>query len=186
MSRHLQHTLHAALTTAVATLDLPLDAGHTERLALELTPAVKAMVAALDATIADLVPAPYTLAAAADGAERILSEYDGCTLSIDPDVAEDSPAALLGLELRSTQPDVQALDVASGTHLTVTVQPRSPQAWAWWCTKFEATPARETSQDCCTTLTGRYGEITVELRGNGVPALLAEDDLRPSMAGHPW
>ncbi|MGW0566134.1 hypothetical protein [Streptomyces tauricus] len=190
MSRHLQHKLHAALTTAVATLDLPLTEDHTERLAIELTPAVKAIVAPLDATIAELVPAPYTLAEAGDGADRIVSEYAGCVLSIQPDVAEDAPAALLGLELRSTQPDVLALDVATATDLTVTVRPRSLASWRWWRTKFEARPDCQIPQSCCATLAGRFGEVTVELRGDGVPDLIrqarseAQTDAVP--AGHPW
>ncbi|MEW2567693.1 hypothetical protein [Streptomyces sp. NPDC047070] len=189
MSRHLQHKLHTAIVTAAATLDLPLTDGHIEALAVELTPAVKAIVAPLNATIDELSPAPYTLAEAADGADRIVSEYAGCTLSIHPDVAEDSPAALLGLELRSTQPDVLALDVATATHLAVTVRPRSTEAWSWWSNKFEATPTRDAEQGCCTTLAGTFGEVTVELRGDGVPELLAQhsaDRLSNVLAGHPW
>lgn len=189
MSRHLQHKLHAAIVTAVRTLDLPLTDGHIEGLAVELTPAVKAIVAALDATIDELAPATYTPAATADGADRIVSEYAGCTLSIHPDVAEDSPAALLGLELRGTQPDVLALDVATATHLTVTVRPRSTQAWTWWRDKFEASADCQVPQSCCATLAGRYGEVTVELRGDGVPELPAQhsaDRPAPVPAGHPW
>ncbi len=189
MSRHLQHKLHTAIVTAAATLDLPLTDGHTEALARELTPAVKAIVAALDATIEELIPTPYVLAEAADGADRIVSEYAGCTLSIHPDVAEDAPAALLGLELRSTQPDVLALDVATATHLTVTVRPNSLHAWAWWRSKFEADPNGQIPQSCCATLAGQYGEVTVELRGDGVPDLIAQqsaDRLSGVLAGHPF
>lgn len=45
MSRDLQHWLHTRLEAVTETLDLPLDAGHLERLAVELTPAVKALLA---------------------------------------------------------------------------------------------------------------------------------------------
>lgn len=189
MSRDLQHTLHTALTTAVAMYDLPLTGLDVETLAVELTPAVKAMLAEQDATIAELEPAPYALTEVVERADRIVSEYAGCTLSIQPDVAEDAPAALLGLELRSTQPDILALDVPSATHLTITVRPRSLQAWTWWRDKFEAAQNCQAPQPCCTTLAGRYGEVTVELRGDGVPDLLARhsaDRLSTVLAGHPW
>jgi len=183
VSRGLQQQLLARIDTTVAVLDLPLTRDQIERLAVELTPAVAAIVAERDATIAELEPAPYRLAET-DDSERYVSEFAGCTLSIGPDVAEDAPAALLGLELRSTQSDVLALDVPAATSLIVTVRPRSPQAWAWWLDKFEAV-ACSPEQPCCATTVGRYGEITVELRGEGVPDLLVDRQAN-SMAGHPW
>lgn len=188
MSRVLQQQLLAYIDTAVAVLDLPLTNDQLERLAVELTPAVRAMLAKRDAVIAELEPAPYTVTDTAVTGERVVSEYAGCTLSINPDVAEDAPAALLGLELRSTQSDVLALDIPSATRLVVTVKPRSPQAWTWWLDKFQATTCTP-EQPCCTTTTGRYGDITVELRGDGVPDLLAGRSaarLGDFMAGHPW
>ncbi|MGW5736961.1 MULTISPECIES: hypothetical protein [Streptomyces] len=190
MSRALQQQLLHRLDTAAAILDLPLSREQLERLAVELTPSVAALCAERDALIADLEPAPYTLAediAAGDG-ERVVREFAGCTLSIRPDVAQDAPAALLGLELQSTQPDVLALDVPSATSLVITVKPRTEQAWDWWQRRFEAVTCSP-EQPCCTTTTGHYGDISVELRGEGVPGLLAARSagrLSDFMAGHPW
>jgi hypothetical protein len=188
VSRNIQQQMLSGIDTAVTVLDLPLTRDQIERLAVELTPAVAAMVAERDATIAELEPAPYRLAETIDDSERYVSEFAGCTLSIRPDVAEDAPAALLGLELRTTQSDVLALDVPAATSLIVTVRPRSPQAWTWWLDKFEAAPCSP-EQPCCATTVGRYGDITVELRGEGVPDLLADRSaarLTSVMAGHPW
>ncbi|MEU1496107.1 hypothetical protein [Streptomyces sp. NPDC005732] len=189
MSRALQQQLHARIATAAALLDLPLTQDHLERLAAELTPGIKALLAERDATIAELEPAPYSLTATAvDDGERISREYAGCTLRIHPDVAEDCPAALLGLELQATQSDVLVLDVASATDLTVTVRPRSPEAWTWWRRRFAGVDRRP-SQACCATLVGSYGEVRVELRGEGVPELLAQHSanrLQTILAGHPW
>jgi hypothetical protein len=48
-NRALQHRVHAVLTTATAMLNLPLDTQHVEGLAIEVTPAVRALIAeALD------------------------------------------------------------------------------------------------------------------------------------------
>ncbi|GGY00147.1 hypothetical protein [Streptomyces fructofermentans] len=186
MSRDLQHALHAALTAAAARIDLPLDGQHLERLALELAPDVAALLGRRTAQSYDLeVPAS---AADGDDGERYVREYAGCRLSIQPDVTEDAPAALLGLELQRSQSDVLALDVAGATSLVVTVRPRSPQAWDWWLAKFDAVTC-SAEQPCCTTTTGRYGEIAVELRGEGVPDILADrsaDRLSTVTAGHPW
>lgn len=183
MSRRLQHRLHTALTTAVATRDLPLTDLHVEALAVELAPFLKAMLAERDATIDELLPAPYLLAT---DTERVVSEFEGCRLSIHPDVAEDAPAALLGLGLRHTRTDVVALDVSTATHLTVTVQPKTARAWGWWRTTFD-TVANHVPQSCCTTLTGAYGEVSVEIRGNAVPDLIAREAAQADvLAGHPW
>jgi hypothetical protein len=189
VSRALQQQLLARIDTAVAVLDLPLTREQLERLAVELTPGIVAMCAERDALIADLEPAPYTVVEDGEGdGERVVREFAGCTLSIRPDVAQDAPAALLGLELQSTQSDVLVLDVPSATSLVITVKPRSPQAWTWWCKRFEAVTCSP-SQPCCTTTTGHYGDIAVELRGEGVPDLLAARSagrLSDFMAGHPW
>lgn len=188
MSRALQQTLLARLDTAVAVLDLPLTREQLERLAVELAPGVAAMFAERDATIAELEPAPYTVTDAVSDVDRHVREFAGCRLSICPDVAEDAPAALLGLELQRMQSDVLALDVPSATSLVVTVKPRSSQAWDWWRNKFGAVTCSP-EQPCCTTTTGHYGDIAVELRGEGVPDLLSSrsaDRLADLMAGHPW
>ncbi|MEU4172151.1 hypothetical protein AB0F46_35370 [Streptomyces sp. NPDC026665] len=192
MSRTLQHKLLTGLDLAVATLNLPLTREQLERLAVELTPSVAAMVAERDATIAELEPVPYTVAASHDSdGERIVREFAGCRLSIDPDVAEDAPAALLGLELQSRQSaDVRALDVRGATSLVVTVHPRTERSWQWWIDHFDARPCTP-DQPCCTTVIGHHGDIEVELRGDGVPDLPGLADrsaarLGQMMAGHPW
>jgi hypothetical protein len=189
VSRALQHQLLSHLGLAVAVLDLPLTRAQLERLAVELTPGVAAMTAERDATIADLEPVPYAVTEADDG-ERVVREFAGCRLSIDPDVAEDAPAALLGLELQTTQSDVRALDVRGATSLVVTVRPRSANAWQWWLERFEAR-ACTPDQPCCATVIGHHGDIEVELRGDGVPDLPGLADrsaarLGEFMAGHPW
>ncbi|WP_406365197.1 hypothetical protein [Streptomyces sp. NBC_00645] len=195
MSRALQQKLLAHIDTAVAVLDLPLTRDQFERLAVELTPGIAAMFAKQDATIAELEPVEYTVAEGADtqdDGQRVVREFAGCTLSIDPDVAEDAPAALLGLELQRRQSDVLALDVRGATSLVVTVRPRSPHAWKWWLDEFEAVTCSP-EQPCCTTTTGHYGDVAVELRGEGVPDLIAGRSASQSaarlgtfMAGHPW
>ncbi|MFF3891341.1 hypothetical protein [Streptomyces sp. NPDC001914] len=189
MSRALQQQLLSRLDIAVANLDLPLTREQLERLAVELTPAVNAMLAERDATIAELEPVPYAMTETADG-ERFVREFAGCKLSMDPDVSEDAPAALLGLDLQSTQSDVRALDVRGATSLVVTVRPRSATAWQWWLDKFEAR-ACTPEQPCCATVIGRFGDVEVELRGDGVPDLLASVErgagrLGAFMAGHPF
>jgi hypothetical protein len=188
VSRSLQQQLLTRLDTAVTLLDLPLTRDQLERLAAELTPGVAAMCAERDALIADLEPAPYTVVEDVEGGERVVREFAGCTLSIRPDVAQDAPAALLGLELQTKQSDVLALDVPTATSLVITVKPRSAQAWTWWCKRFDAVTCSP-DQPCCTTTTGHYGDVAVELRGEGVPDLLATrsaDRLADFMAGHPW
>lgn len=187
MSRALQQQLLARLDSAAAALDLPLTREHLERLAVELTPDVAAMLGKSGATVSRFASAPNAVAEDLDG-ERHVREFAGCTLSIRSDVAEDAPAALLGLELQSQQPDVLALDVPTATSLVVTVRPRSPQAWAWWLNRFDAVTCSP-EQPCCTTTTGHYGDIAVELRGEGVPDLLATKSAARRgdfMAGHPW
>jgi hypothetical protein len=189
VSRALQHKLLSHLDLAVAVLDLPLTRDQLKRLAAELTPGVAAMTAEQDATIADLEPVPYAVAEADDG-ERVVREFAGCRLSIDPDVAEDAPAALLGLELQTKQSDVRALDVRGATSLVVTVRPRTATAWQWWLDRFGARPCTP-DQPCCTTVIGHHGDIEVELRGDGVPDLPGLADrsaarLGQIMAGHPW
>ncbi|MFE9684121.1 hypothetical protein [Streptomyces sp. NPDC006285] len=183
MSEDLQQKLLAAITTTTHLHGLPLDAPHIQTLASGLVSTVRAWLAERDAVIGELLPAPYALA---KDAERVVNEFEGCRLSIHPDVAEDAPAALLGLELRHTRLDVVALDVPTATHLTVTVQPKTARAWGWWRTTFD-TVADHVPQSCCTTLTGTYGEVSIEIRGNAVPDLISQDTAQADvLAGHPW
>lgn len=183
MSEDLQHKLLATLTTTAQLHSLSLDDSTIQTLASGLAPTIRAWLAERNAVVGELLPAPYALA---KDAERVVGEFEGCRLSIHPDVAEDAPAALLGLELRHTRPDVVALDVPTATHLTVTVQPKTARAWGWWRTTFD-TVAGHVPQSCCTTLTGAYGEVSIEIRGNAVPDLIAQEEAQADvLAGHPW
>ncbi|MCL6733337.1 hypothetical protein [Streptomyces neyagawaensis] len=201
MSRDLQLALHGRLTTAVAVLDLPLNGQHLERLAIELTPAVAAMLAEVDATVAELEPVSYALTEQAGPVDRHISEYAGCRSAIHPEVEEDSPAALLALELRGTH-DVTATDVPTRTHLTLTVRPLSLLGWQWWLDKMSVSASTILRHGPVVTGTGHYGEITVHLRGENVGDLLDDqaaarsarrlqgflvgDVPARSSAGHPW
>ncbi|MBD9703426.1 hypothetical protein IHE56_15310 [Streptomyces sp. ID01-12c] len=195
MSRALQHELHSRLETVTALRDLPLTRQHIEDLSVDLTPIVKALLAEADADRSDVVPVEYALTDQAGPADRTISEYDGCTVSIHPEVEEDSPAALLALELRGTQPDVTATDVPTPTHLTLTVRPQSLHGWRWWCRKvFAGSMLRHGS---VVTGNGHYGEVTVHLRGENAGELLdtravnksaarLQNFLAERPAGHPW
>lgn len=192
MSRDLQQQLLARIDTAVTILDLPLTRDHIERLAVELTPAVKAMLAEADATVAELTSVPYTLAAADGPAARSVTEYTGCVSAIHPDVPEDSPAALLALELQR-QSDLVATDVPADAELSLTVQPRSLTSWGWWTERMSIVVGSVTRQGDTVTCTGHYGEVTIRLRGDNVGALLdAHTTGRTTRraqgvpAGHPW
>jgi hypothetical protein len=190
VSRDLQQWLLSRLDRVTSVLDLPLTRELLERLAVELTPAVTALLTERDAASAEPEPGACAVAEQADATERYVREFAGCTLSIDPDVSEDSPAALLGLELQRRQSDVLALDVRGATSLVVTVRPRSTHAWKWWLDEFEAV-ACTPEQPCCTTTRGHYGDVAVELRGEGVPDLIGRvergsDRLGAFMAGHPF
>ena len=195
MSRTLQHQLHSRIEMATVFADLPLTAQQIEHLALELTGPVKALIAEASATTDEIVPVAYALAEHAGPAERTITQYAGCTSSIHPEVEEDSPAALLALELRGTQPDVVATDVPTRTHLTLTVQPQSPHGWRWWRRKFAVGSVLRHGP--VVTGTGRYGEVTVQLRGENAGDLLdkeavnksakkLQDVLAERPAGHPW
>ncbi|MBP5922132.1 MULTISPECIES: hypothetical protein [Streptomyces] len=195
MSRTLQHQLHSRIEMATVLADLPLTAQQVEHLALELTGPVKAMIAEATATADEIVPVAYAVAEQADPTDRHVTEYAGCRSSIHPEVEEDSPAALLALEMRSTQPDVTATDVPTRTHLTLTVRPQSLYGWTWWRRKLAVGSILR--HGSVVTGTGHYGEITVQLRGENVGDLL---DNRPRTrpvtrlqnacagrpAGHPW
>lgn len=195
MSRALQHKLHSRLETVTAVRDLPLTPQHIEDLAVDLTSMVKALLAEADAELADVVPVEYVLTDEAGPADRTVTEYDGCTSSIHPEVEEDSPAALLALELRGTQPDVTATDVPTRTHLTLTVRPQSLYGWTWWRRKLNVGSILRHGP--VVTGTGHYGEITVQLRGENAGDLLdaraakrsaarPQNLLAERPAGHPW
>jgi hypothetical protein len=169
MSRNLQLRLHAALTTAAAMLDLPLDAHHVERLAVELAPAVKALLAEADATVAELEPVPYAVPA-----EVEVTHTDGCLTRTGLDVDLDSPAARLGLQLRASQYDVIATDVPDTTTLGLTVRPQSLDCWRWWVARMGVPADSLTTQGDAVTGTGTCEGVTVHLRGEGVPELLTD------------
>jgi hypothetical protein len=197
VSRALQHRLHSRIETITDVRDLPLTAQHIERLAVDLTPIVKALLAEADADLADVVPVEYALTDQADPTDRTVSEYDGCTSSIHPEVEEDCPAALLALELRR-QPDVKATDVPTPAHLTLTVRPQSLYGWTWWRRRLAVGSILRHGP--VVTGTGHYGEVTVQLRGPNVGDLLDARDARAveqsttrlqnflagRPAGHPW
>ncbi|MET9100004.1 hypothetical protein [Streptomyces antibioticus] len=165
----MQHRLHAALETATAMLDLPLDTHHLERLAVELTPTVKALLAGADAALADLTPVPY---AVTDDVEETL--LDGCRVRVQADVDHDCPAARLGLMLRSAQHDVVATDVPDETTLGLTVHPQSLDCWRWWMHRMGIDPTAITIEGDAVTATGSCEGVTINLRGEGVPELLAD------------
>ena len=201
MSRDLQHALHGSLTTAAAVLDLPLTRQHLEDLAVELTPTVKGLLAEDRAELADVVPVEYALTEQAGPVDRHITVYEGCTSTIHPEVEEDSPAALLALELRGTH-DVTATDVPTRTHLTLTVRPLSLLGWQWWLDKMSVAPSTTLRHGHLVTGTGHFGEITVHLRGENIGDLLDDQAAAQSArrlqhvlggdvparrpAGHPW
>ncbi|MGN7139063.1 hypothetical protein [Streptomyces pseudogriseolus] len=172
MSRDLQHRLHSRLELAAQMLDLPLTADHLERLAVELTPAVKALLAEQADAQAAAVPVDYSVVEA-DGVRT--TTYAQCTSRIDVRVAEDSPAALLADALRSRQPDVIATDVPSATYLGLTVRPQSLHAWTWWVHRLGLDPAALTRQGDKVYGVGSVGQVIVHVCGDGVPELMADE-----------
>jgi hypothetical protein len=195
VSRALRHKLHSRIEMATVLADLPLTTQQIEHLALELTGPVKALIAEATASADEIVPVAYALAEQTGPADRHVTEYAGCRSSIHPEVDEDSPAALLALELRGTQPDVTATDVPTSTHLTLTVRPQSLHGWTWWRRKFSVGSVLR--HGSVVTGTGHYGEITVQLRGENAGELLDNRAIHQSAtrlqnflaqrpAGHPW
>lgn len=203
MSRDLQQKLLSRIDLAAAVLDLPLTRDHIERLAVELTPAVKAILAE-DQAVAD---EPVAYAVVAGVAEMATHEYaactgliearsetettqvEGCLCRIGLDVDLDSPAATLAQKLRSSQPDVTATDVPNAVTLGLTVRPQSIDCWRWWMHRLNvAVDSVRTASDAVTA-TGNYQGVTINLRGEGVPELLADKAaarLAGVIAGHPW
>ncbi|MET9140513.1 hypothetical protein [Streptomyces parvulus] len=179
MSRDLQHELHAYLELAAQTLDLPLDPQHLEGLAVQLTPAVKALIAeATDAHDAT-VPVPYTVARETLDEQTGIHTtiYAACTARIGTDVPHDAPAALLAAQLRASQPDVIATNVASPTYLGLSVQPQSLFAWTCWLNRLNVsvTEGAVTMRDNAAYATATVGDVAVELEGLEVPMLLVDE-----------
>ncbi|MEV5368948.1 hypothetical protein AB0N12_06245 [Streptomyces albogriseolus] len=172
MSRDLQHRLHSRLELAAQMLDLPLTAQHLEDLAVELTPAVKALLAEQADAQAAAAPVSYAVVET-DGVRT--TTYAQCTSRIDVTVAEDSPAALLAAAFRTRQPDVVATDVPSATYLGLTVRPQSLHAWAWWVERLRLDPVALTRQDSSVYGVGNVDGVVVHVRGDGVSDLMADE-----------
>ncbi|MDT6983697.1 hypothetical protein ACFSUJ_11985 [Streptomyces lusitanus] len=172
MSRDLQHRLHSRLELATQMLDLPLTAQHLEALAVELTPAVKALLAEQADVQASAAPVGYAVVET-EGVRT--TTYAQCTSRIDVNVDEDSPAALLAATFRTRQPDVTATDVPSATYLGLTVHPQSLHAWAWWVERLHLDPAALTRRDSSVYGIGHVDGVAVHVRGEGVPELMTDE-----------
>lgn len=86
--------------------------------------------------------------------------------TIDPDVAEDSPAADLALRLRTSQPDVLETAVRSATEVRITVRPQSVDCLRWWLAKFKARPAAPSVgnyKDGVYRVRGGHKDVVVDL-----------------------
>jgi len=171
----LQHQLHTRLELAAQVLGLPLTGEHLERLAVELTPAVRAILAEQAAELTDTAPVTYAVADPAVLTDVITTEYAGCTSRTGADVDEDSPAALLAAELRTRQPDVVATDVPTSTYLGLTVHPQSPHAWRWWLDKLNVAAEAVIMQDGDAYAVGIVGDVAVQVRGRDVAELLTDE-----------
>ncbi|MFF5001759.1 hypothetical protein ACFY3G_02930 [Streptomyces phaeochromogenes] len=192
MSRHLQQQLLARLDTAVTLLDLPLNRDHIERLAVELTPVFKAMLAEQTAAIEEAEPVPFSVASDADAEDETeTTQVEGCLCRIGLDIDLDSPAAVLADRLRSSQPDVTATDVPGPTALGLTVKPQSIECWRWWLHRLNVAinSVRTVDDGSAVTAKGSLKGVTIHLRGDGVPELLTDTTaarLSGVLAGHPW
>ncbi|MGW3410301.1 hypothetical protein [Streptomyces sp. NPDC000888] len=201
MSRDLQQQLLTRIDLAVTMLDLPLTRDHIERLAVELTPAVKAILAqdqAVDAIpvayavvngIAETTTPQYAACASVVEGQVETTQLEGCLCRIGLDVDLDSPAATLAQKLRATQPDVTATDVPDATTLGLTVRPQSIDCWRWWLDRHNVAVGSVQTHGDTVTATGSYKGVTINLRGEGIRELLADKAaarLSGVMAGHPW
>ncbi|MFM9542271.1 hypothetical protein [Streptomyces turgidiscabies] len=199
MSRDLQHRLHAQLRTAVAFLDLPLGDLDLERLAVEMTAPVKALLAEALATADEQAPLAVSVAVPVisagpqpdidEAASTETTEYAGCASRIGVDVDLDSPAAALAQKFRSSQPDVIATDVPDATTLGLTVRPQSLDCWQWWLARLNVPINRSQVEGDAVTGTGHYKGVTIQLRGDGVPELLMDREaarLVGALPAHPW
>ncbi|WP_055535880.1 hypothetical protein [Streptomyces graminilatus] len=202
MSRHLQHRLHTQLRTATALLDLPLTEQHIERLAVEMTAPVKALLAEAVAGTEEQAPLPVTVTAPVidtgtrpyfDEAVGVAtSEYGGCVNRFSLDVDLGSPAVVLAEQLRR-QPDVTATDIPTATFIGLTVRPPSLHAWAWWLHKLNIGAESVTIEGDAAHAVGEKDGVAVQLCGDGVPALLTDRAaarlagvLVEPAVGHPW
>ncbi|MET9729744.1 hypothetical protein ABZZ79_03455 [Streptomyces sp. NPDC006458] len=176
MTRPLQHQLHGRLELAAQVLDLPLTADQLERLALELAPAVRAMLAEQADSLTAQVPVTYAVVGTDVDRQAgvAITTWAQCTSAIGTDVDHESPAALLAHELRSRQPDVIGTDVPTGTYLGLTVRPQSLSAWRWWLDRLSIAAEAVTVQDTDAYAVGVVGDIAVQLCGQGVAELLAD------------
>lgn len=176
MSRGVQHRLRFRLELAATVLDLPLTGEHLDRLAVELTPAVKALIAEATEAHEETVPVRYGVVSTDLDTQAGVhtTTYAGCTARIGTEVDPESPAALLAAELRGRQPDVVATDVPSATYLGLTVRPQSLHAWRWWLDKLGVHPDTVTRQDNSAFAMGVVGDVAVALCGEEVPTLMVD------------
>lgn len=170
--RRIPHKLHSALELAATMLDLPLTAQHLEALAFELTGPVRALIAEALADVGETTPVRYAVTAPAD--EVAVSEYAGCTTVVGLDVDLDSPAADLADHLRAKQYDVTATEVSGPATLGLTVCPQSLTCWSWWVHRLNLRVDTICTDGDSVTATGSYRGVAINLRGEGVPELLAD------------
>lgn len=204
MSRSVQRRLHTQLRTAVAVLDLPLGDLDVERLAVEMTAPVKALLAEalasaeeqapLAVAVPDPEPEPWSGSTLGmdEAAGVATTQYAGCICRISLDVDLDSPAATLAEQLRR-QPDVTATDIPTSSYIGLTVRPPSLHAWAWWLHKLAIGAESVTIQGDAAYAVGVKDGVAVQLCGDGVPELLTDKAaarlagvLAEPAAGHPW
>lgn len=179
--RDVPHRLHSALEMATALLNLPLAAAHLEGLALELTGPVRALIAEALAEASTDSPVRYAVVDRQVTGREVddqtgveTTEYAGCVSRISLAVDVDSPAATLAAELRRHH-DVVITDVPNGTHLGLTVRPRTVQAWQWWLKRFSITADTVTVQGTNAYATGLVGDVAVHLCGEDTGTLLSSD-----------
>lgn len=174
--RHVPLKLHSAIEFTVGLLDLPLDARQREALALELTGPVRALIAEALAQADACAPVRYAVAARDVDAEdeAATTEYADCVSRLGGDVDHDCPAAALAYRLRTSQHDVTATDVPDATTLGLTVRPQSLDCWRWWIHRLGVRVDSLRTEGDAVTATGSYQGVTINLRGDGVPELLAD------------
>lgn len=108
-----------------------------------------------------------------------LPTADGITKRIAPtqalreDIPEDSPAALLALKLRTSQPDVVSTEVLGAQTLRITIKPQSLDCWNWWQRRFNVDVHSVTSRGSVATATGQRNGVTLHFAAEGVPAMQA-------------
>ncbi|MEU0458354.1 hypothetical protein ABZ322_36490 [Streptomyces sp. NPDC006129] len=176
MSSNLQQQLHSRLDLAATILGLPLTAEHLERLAAELAPAIKALLAEQADTQAASVPVRDAVVCAPHEQDGVhTTTYAGCASRIGTDVDLDAPAAVLAEHFRSRQPDVVATDVPTATYLGLTVRPGSLHAWRWWLDKLNIPAESVTVQGSAAYAVGVKNDVVVQLCGDGVPELLTDE-----------